>query len=94
MDHLKPFGYPVDWIKDARLLEVPERARHLLEEYSGISSKELIGHINEVVSDAPKLHDRIVILTVAKRARALETVRVTALLFYLLMFAFSIPTRA
>lgn len=94
MDDLKPFGYPVDWIKDARLLEVPERARNLLEEYSGISSKELMDHINGVVSDTPKLHDRIVMLTVAKRAKALETVRVTASLFYRLTFAFSIPIRA
>ena len=75
MDDLKPFGYPVDWIKDAELLEIPERARHLLEDYSGISSTELMSHINEVVSKAPTLRDRAIILTLGKRAKALELVR-------------------
>lgn len=73
MDDLKPFGYPVDWIKDAELLEIPERARHLLEDYSGISSTELMSHINEVVSKAPRCAMAL-ILTLEKRAKALKLV--------------------
>ncbi|KAF1978387.1 hypothetical protein BU23DRAFT_524983 [Bimuria novae-zelandiae CBS 107.79] len=50
---LKPFGYPVDSIWDAELLEVPEHARRLLEEYSSIAPTELMVHINKVVTHIP-----------------------------------------
>jgi hypothetical protein len=94
MDDLKPFGYPVDWIKDAELVEIPERARHLLEDYSGISSTELMSHINEVVSKAPTLCDgadtdpRIESKSFRIGTRSID------LSTYQLTFASSIPTRA
>ena len=41
---------PLDWIRNTELLEVPEGARRLLEEYGKIPHNDVMQHINQVVS--------------------------------------------
>ena len=61
---LKPLGFTVDWIRDTELVEVPEYARILLEDYAGIPVEDQIVHINRIVSRTPQpLSSRLDILT-------------------------------
>jgi hypothetical protein len=38
------------WIQNTELMEVPAKARRLLEEYGKVPSSDIMTHINEVVS--------------------------------------------
>lgn len=46
---IQPLGYQIHWIQDVKLLEIPEPAQNLLENYAGLRSGESMAHVNRVV---------------------------------------------